>query len=84
MIVVENRPTQDRFLRPQFVIFRCQKICKKGHIEMAKKIYLETLKSAPERSIFHYFPFVLLYLESVERKGKNYKNLNILRTKRAF
>ena len=29
-------------------------------------------------------PFVLLNLESVKRKGKNYKNLNILRAKRAF
>ena len=29
-------------------------------------------------------PFVLLHLESVERKRKNYKSLNILRTKRAF
>ena len=28
--------------------------------------------------------FVLMYLESVERKGKNYKILNISRTKRAF
>ena len=28
--------------------------------------------------------FALLNLESVERKQKNYKNLNILRTKRAF
>ena len=26
-------------------------------------------------------PFVFLYLESVERKGKNYKSLNISRTK---
>ena len=29
-------------------------------------------------------PFILLYMESVERKGKNYKSLNISRTKRAF
>ena len=29
-------------------------------------------------------PFFLLTLESVEEKGKNYKNLNISRTKRAF
>ena len=28
--------------------------------------------------------FVLFCLESVERKGKNYKSLNILRTKRVF
>ena len=29
-------------------------------------------------------PFVLLNLESAETNGKNYKNLNISRTKRAF
>ena len=29
-------------------------------------------------------PFALLNLESVEKKSKNYKNLNILRTKSAF
>ena len=28
--------------------------------------------------------FVLLNLESVEKKGKNYKNFNIWRTKGAF
>ena len=28
--------------------------------------------------------FVLLYLESVKRKGKNYKSLNISRAKRVF
>ena len=29
-------------------------------------------------------PFVLFYLKSVEKKGKNYKSLDISRTKRAF
>ena len=29
-------------------------------------------------------PFVLKNLESVEKKGESYKNLNILKTKRAF
>ena len=29
-------------------------------------------------------PFSLLNLESVEKMGKKYKNLNISRTKRAF
>ena len=29
-------------------------------------------------------PFALLNLESVGKKGKNYKKLNISRTKRAF
>ena len=30
---------------------------KKGYMEMAKKIYLETLKSVLGRSIYHYFYF---------------------------
>ena len=34
--------------------FRCQKYVKKGYMEMTKKIYLETLKGAPGRSIYHY------------------------------
>ena len=29
-------------------------------------------------------PFIFLNLENVEREGKNYKNLSILRTERAF
>ena len=29
-------------------------------------------------------PFVLLYLEIVKRKRKNYKNFNILRSKKAL
>ena len=29
-------------------------------------------------------PFVLLCMESAERKGKNHKTLNIMRTERAF
>ena len=43
--------------------FRCQKYVKKGYMEMTKKIYLETLKSALGCSIFHYFQHVaFLYL----------------------
>ena len=34
--------------------FKCQKYLKKGYMEMTKKIYLETLKSALGRSIYHY------------------------------
>ena len=32
------------FLKARFVIFKVLKICKKGYMEMTKKIYLETLK----------------------------------------
>ena len=34
--------------------FRCQKHVKKVYMEMTKKIYLETLKSALGRSFLHY------------------------------
>ena len=34
--------------------FRCQKYVKKGYMEMAKKIFLETLKSVLGCSILHY------------------------------
>ena len=44
------------FLKAQFEIFRCQKYVKKGYTEMGKSIYLESLKSVPGRSVFHYFP----------------------------
>ena len=44
------------------------KICKKGYMEKTKKFYLETLKSALGRSIYHYlyarynlYQFILLY-----------------------
>ena len=56
MIAVENRAAQETFLKVRFVIFRCQNYVKKGYIEMTKTIYLETLKSVPDRSIFHYCP----------------------------
>ena len=36
--------------------FQVSKICKKGYIEMTKKIYLEPLKSILGRSILHYSP----------------------------
>ena len=35
--------------------FQVSKICKKGHIEMTRKIYLEPLKSVLGRSISHYY-----------------------------
>ena len=35
-------------------------------------------------SLFLPLSFVLLNPESVERKGKNYKNVNISRTKKRF
>ena len=53
--VVENRAAQETFLKARFVIFRCQKYVKKGYMEMTKTIYLETLKSVPGCSIFHYY-----------------------------
>ena len=52
--VVENRATQETFLKARFYNFWMSKICKKGYIEITKKIFLETLKSVLGRSIFHY------------------------------
>ena len=37
--------------------FRCQKYVKQGYMEMTKKIYLDTLKSALGRFIYHYWCF---------------------------
>ena len=42
-------------LKAQFTIFRSQKYVKKGYMEMREQLYLEPLKSAPGRSVFHYF-----------------------------
>ena len=36
-----------KFLRARFVIFRCQKICKKGYIEMTKKKLPLDFKKCP-------------------------------------
>ena len=40
-------------------------ICRKGYIEMTKKIYLETLKSVPGRSIYHYY--LVDYIKPTQR-----------------
>ena len=53
MIVAVNWATQDRFLRLQFVIFRCQKCVKKGY-KWQKNFTLRVLKSVLDRSVFHY------------------------------
>ena len=42
MIVVENRPTQDHFLKVSIYNSSGLKKFKKGYIEMTGKIYLET------------------------------------------
>ena len=41
-------------LKAQFTIFRCQKYVKEAYMEMGEQPYLEPLKSAPGRSVFHY------------------------------
>ena len=42
--VVGNGATQETFFKVLICNFQVSKICKKGYIEMTKKIYLETLK----------------------------------------
>ena len=53
-------------------------------VELFQKLHLQIYASQFMTSQIISLPFVLLYLESVERKEKNYKSLNIARTKRAF
>ena len=52
--------------------------------DLLQKLHLQIYADQFMTSQIIPFPFVLLNLENVERKGKNYKNLNIWRTKRAF
>ena len=56
-------------------LFRLQVIPKLTSVNLCKPIH--DIKIIP-------LPFVLLNLESVETKRKNYKNLNISRTKKSF
>ena len=53
-------------------------------VELFQKLHLQIYASQFMTSQIIPLPFVLLYLESAESKGKNHKILNILRTKRAF
>ena len=57
-------------LKAQFVIFRCQKYVKKGYMEMGEQLYLEPLKGAPGRSVFHYY-LLLKWVPMVLAKDKN-------------
>ena len=58
MIVVGNRPTQDRFLNSQFLIFQILKNVRKGYVEMKEKIYLETFEKCPGSVCF---PLLFLF-----------------------
>ena len=52
--------------------------------ELFEKLHLQIYANQFMTSQIIPLPCALLNLEIVERKGKNYKNLNISRTKRAF
>ena len=56
----------------------------KAVFELFQKLHLQIYANQFMTSQIIPVPFVLLSLKSVERKGKKYKNVNILRTKRAF
>ena len=56
----------------------------KAVFELFEKLHLQIYESQFMTSYIIPFPFVLLNQERVERKGKDDKNWNILRTKRAF
>ena len=53
-------------------------------VELFQKLHLQIYAIQFMTSQIILLPFVLLHLESVERKGKNYKSMNILRMKVAF
>ena len=56
----------------------------KAVFELFQKLHLQIYANQFMTSQIIPVPFVLLSLKSVERKGKKYKNVNILRTKRTF
>ena len=56
----------------------------KRFLELFQKLHLQNYASQFMTSKIIPLPFIFLNLENVEREGKNYKNLNILRTERAF
>ena len=56
----------------------------KAVVELFQKLHLQIYASQFMASQVIPLPFVALNLESMERKGKNYKSLNISRTKKAF
>ena len=56
----------------------------KAVFELFQKLHQKIYASQFLTSLIIPLPFVFLNLESVESKVKNYKNLSISRTKRAF
>ena len=56
----------------------------KAVFELFQKLHPQIYGSQFMTSWIIPLPFVFFNLESVERKGKNYKNLKISKTKRAF
>ena len=56
----------------------------KAILELFQNLHLQIYTSQFMTSQIIPLPFVLLNLERVERKTKNYKKLNISRMKRAF
>ena len=56
----------------------------KAIFELFQKLHLQIYANQFMTSQIIPVPFVLLSLKSVERKGKKYKNVNILRTKGTF
>ena len=53
-------------------------------VELLQKLHLQIYAIQFMTSQIIPLPFVLLNLESMEKKGKTYKTLYISRTKRAF
>ena len=56
----------------------------KAVFELFQKLHLQIYAIQLMTSQITPLPFVILNLQTVERKGKKYKNLNILSMKRDF
>ena len=63
------------------VVTYCLKFCNVNKVvfELFQKLHLQIYASQFLTEIIP-LPFVVLNIESVEKKGKNYKNLNISRS----
>ena len=79
-----HETTSEKILYSLYIIWPSLMMSCKIVFELFQKLHLQIYASQCIASEIIPLPFVFLNLESVERKGKNYKNLNISRTKRAF
>ena len=78
------KTSSKKFLYWLYIIWLSLMVYYKAVFELFQTLHLQIYASQCMTSLIMLPPFVLLNLEKVERKRKKHKNLNILRTKRAF